>query len=80
MALGLGEAGHQSAPLGRAVIGGLAAATAATLLLLPACYALLQARAGMESISLDPDDPESRYFQSSPPRPESPSLNQGADV
>jgi multidrug efflux pump subunit AcrB len=63
MALGVGEAGHQSAPLGRAVIGGLAAATAATLLLLPACYALLQARAGRESASLDPDDPESRFFQ-----------------
>ncbi|MGE5194593.1 MAG: efflux RND transporter permease subunit [Deltaproteobacteria bacterium] len=64
MALGLGEAGHQSAPLGRAVIGGLAAATAATLLFLPACYTLLQTRAGTESISLDPDDPESRFYHS----------------
>jgi multidrug efflux pump subunit AcrB len=63
MALALGEAGHQSAPLGRAVIGGLAAATVATLLLLPACYAWLQSRAGRESASLDPDDPESRFFQ-----------------
>jgi Cu/Ag efflux pump CusA len=63
MALAFGEAGYQSAPLGRAVIGGLAAATAATLLLLPACYALLQTRAGRESASLDPDDPESRFFQ-----------------
>jgi multidrug efflux pump subunit AcrB len=63
MALAFGEAGYQSAPLGRAVIGGLAAATAATLLLLPACYALLQGRAGRESASLDPDDPDSRFFQ-----------------
>jgi len=63
IALGLGEAGHQSAPLGRAVIGGLAAATAATLLILPACYAWLQSRAGTESISLDPDDPASKFYQ-----------------
>src|ERR1019366_2579035 len=32
MALGLGEGGEQTAPLGRAVIGGLALATVATLL------------------------------------------------
>jgi hypothetical protein len=31
MALGLGEGGEQNAPLGRAVIGGLIFATAATL-------------------------------------------------
>ena len=35
MALGLGEGGEQTAPLGRAVIGGLIAATFATLLILP---------------------------------------------
>ena len=35
MALALGESGQQNAPLGRAVIGGLAAATAATLFVLP---------------------------------------------
>jgi hypothetical protein len=64
MALGLGQAGYQSAPLGRAVIGGLAAATAATLLFLPACYTWLQMRAGKESISLDPDDPQSRFYHS----------------
>lgn len=63
IALGLGEAGHQSAPLGRAVIGGLAAATLATLLILPACYAWLQHRAGTASISLDPDDPDSQHYQ-----------------
>lgn len=42
MALGLGEAGEQNAPLGRAVIGGLVAATAATLLVVPAVYATLR--------------------------------------
>jgi multidrug efflux pump subunit AcrB len=66
IALGLGEAGHQSAPLGRAVIGGLAAATLATLLILPACYTWLQNRAGTASISLDPDDPNSPHYH---PRP-----------
>jgi multidrug efflux pump subunit AcrB len=44
MALGLGESGEQTAALGRAVIGGLAAATAATLLVLPAVYALVAGR------------------------------------
>jgi multidrug efflux pump subunit AcrB len=41
LALGLGEAGAQTAPLGRAVIGGLIAATLATLFILPAAYVLL---------------------------------------
>ncbi len=41
MALGLGEGGAQTAPLGRAVIGGLVFATVATLSILPAIYALL---------------------------------------
>ncbi len=61
MALALGEAGQQNAPLGRAVIGGLAAATAATLFVLPSVFALVQSRATTESASLDPDDPESIY-------------------
>jgi len=42
MALGLGEAGEQNAPLGRAVIGGLAIATFATLFLVPIFYTLLR--------------------------------------
>jgi multidrug efflux pump subunit AcrB len=42
MALGLGEAGEQNAPLGRAVIGGLAVATLATLFLVPIVYTLLR--------------------------------------
>jgi multidrug efflux pump subunit AcrB len=59
MALGVGEGGQQTAPLGRAVIGGLAVATAATLLFLPPLFALVQARAHRRSASLDPTDPES---------------------
>src|SRR5262249_39670052 len=44
MALGLGASGEQAAALGRAVVGGLAAATLATLLVLPAIYAALAGR------------------------------------
>ena len=57
MSFGLGEGGQQTAPLGRAVLGGLAGATLATLLVLPAIFALVQARAHRRSASLDPDDP-----------------------
>jgi multidrug efflux pump subunit AcrB len=56
MALGLGEGGEQTAPLGRAVIGGLVSATMATLLVLPAVFALVQGRAHRRSASLHPDD------------------------
>jgi hypothetical protein len=62
MALGLGEGGEQSAPLGRAVIGGLTVATAATLLILPAVFTVVMNGAGSGSASLDPGDPESRYY------------------
>jgi len=44
MALGLGEAGEQNAPLGRAVIGGLALATFVTLLVVPVVYASLRVK------------------------------------
>jgi multidrug efflux pump subunit AcrB len=57
MALGLGESGQQSAPLGRAVVGGLALATVATLLVLPAMFALLS-RDQVQNISLLPQDAE----------------------
>lgn len=55
-ALALGEGGEQSAPLGRAVIGGLAASTIATLLFLPAFYVLVAPRGAHRSVSLHPDD------------------------
>jgi multidrug efflux pump subunit AcrB len=44
MALGLGEAGEQNAPLGRAVIGGLIVATLSTLFVVPIFYTLLRRR------------------------------------
>jgi multidrug efflux pump subunit AcrB len=61
MALAFGEGADATAPLGRAVIGGLAAATIATLFVLPSVYSLVQESASRASASLDPDDPESRY-------------------
>jgi multidrug efflux pump subunit AcrB len=61
MALGLGEGGEQTAPLARAVIGGLLAATLTTLFVLPAVFALLLGGAGTRTVSLDPDDPDSLY-------------------
>jgi multidrug efflux pump subunit AcrB len=48
MALGLGEGGEQNAPLGRAVIGGLLCATVATLVFVPAVFALLHGRSRHE--------------------------------
>lgn len=58
MALGLGESGQQTAPLGRAVMGSLLAATLATLLILPAVFALIQGRRSTTSASLHPLDVE----------------------
>jgi len=44
MALGLGEGGEQNAPLGRAVIGGLICATAATLIFVPVVFSIVHRR------------------------------------
>lgn len=62
MALALGESGQQNAPLGRAVIGGLIAASFATLIFLPLFFAFLQSSASLKSASLDPEDPLSQHF------------------
>jgi multidrug efflux pump subunit AcrB len=62
MAIGFGEGGSQSAPLGRAVIGGLLVSTFATLTILPSIYAILQSGASIASPSLNPMDPTSRYY------------------
>jgi multidrug efflux pump subunit AcrB len=61
MALGIGEGAQQTAPLGRAVIGGLLSATAATLLIVPLVFSMIQERAGVKSPSLDPEDPQSAF-------------------
>lgn len=62
MASGLGEAGDQSSPLGRAVIGGLIASTFAALFILPLVFAWGQSKATTQSVSLDPEDEESKYY------------------
>ena len=64
MALGIGEGAEQTAPLGRAVIGGLIAATFATLLVLPSVFAIVRKRSSRASVSLDPDDPSSGHHAS----------------
>jgi multidrug efflux pump subunit AcrB len=71
MAFGIGEGGQQTAPLGRAVIGGLLFATTATLLLLPLVFALIQGRAGTASPSLDPEDPQSVHARQQGDSPDS---------
>ncbi|MEZ5403235.1 MAG: efflux RND transporter permease subunit [Bryobacteraceae bacterium] len=53
----------QTAPLGKAVVGGLAMATVATLTALPALYAILQSGASRHSRSLDPNDPASSFYE-----------------
>jgi len=62
MALAFGEGAQATAPLGRAVIGGLIMATGATLLVLPSVFAFVQRGAGVVSASLDPDDPHGKYW------------------
>ncbi|MEO8025399.1 MAG: efflux RND transporter permease subunit, partial [Bryobacteraceae bacterium] len=55
LALAIGAGAEQNAPLGRAVIGGLIAATFATLTILPAFYAILQNKASGDA-SLLPEE------------------------
>jgi multidrug efflux pump subunit AcrB len=66
MSLGVEQGSEQNAPLGRAVIGGMALATCATLLVLPAVFTLLLGRASNRSASLDPDDPASSHYDPIP--------------
>jgi multidrug efflux pump subunit AcrB len=62
-ALALGEGAEQSAPLGRAVIGGLLASTVATLVFLPAVYVVIGRGGPARSPSLDPDDEPAERMQ-----------------
>jgi multidrug efflux pump subunit AcrB len=62
MASGLGEAGGQTAPLGRAVIGGLIASTFVSLFILPVIFYLIRRNAPVHAVSLDPDDRQSIYY------------------
>src|SRR5579864_5013408 len=54
MSLAMGEGGEQNAPLGRAVIGGLAIATVATLFFVPTVFSLLHRnRSGRTSVAFE---------------------------
>src|SRR5882762_2758430 len=61
MALAIGRGSEETAPLGRAVIGGLFAATLATLFLLPTVFGVVQKNASLKSPSLDPEDADSPF-------------------
>ncbi|MDB5090521.1 MAG: Multidrug efflux pump subunit AcrB [Mucilaginibacter sp.] len=56
MASGMGEAGEQTAPLGRAVIGGLFASTLAALFILPMVFAWVQNKTTYDEPSLMPEE------------------------
>ncbi|HEY9678529.1 MAG TPA: efflux RND transporter permease subunit [Drouetiella sp.] len=56
MSLALSEGGQVSAPLGRAVIGGLLLSTFAALTVLPVVYSVMQRKAPLTSPSVHPDD------------------------
>ncbi len=64
MALALEEGSEMTAPLGRAVIGGLVVSTFATLLVVPAIFTLLMGNKKKVSPSIDPDDSQSRHYDS----------------
>jgi multidrug efflux pump subunit AcrB len=55
MATGMGEAGDQTAPLGRAVIGGLAASMIAALFIVPLIYSVAMRKSSFEDPSLLPE-------------------------
>jgi multidrug efflux pump subunit AcrB len=61
MALALERGSQMQAPLGRAVIGGLLVSTFATLLILPAFFAIVIGQRKHVSVSVSPDDPESKH-------------------
>ena len=54
MALGLGEGGEQNAPLGRAVVGGLIFATAATLVFVPVVFSIVHRHHGRKGGARSP--------------------------
>ena len=62
MAIGHGEGGDQVAPLARAVIGGLFASTFAALIILPMAFAWMQGKTTTDSVSLDPEDKDSKFY------------------
>lgn len=70
MALALEAGSQMQAPLGRAVIGGLLVSTFATLLILPAFFALVMGQSKFRTPSLHPDDPDSCHYDAPVPKPQ----------
>jgi multidrug efflux pump subunit AcrB len=66
MALALEQGSEMTAPLGRAVIGGLVVSTFATMIIVPAIFVLLMQSAKNVSPSVDPDDPQSCHYDCGP--------------
>ncbi|PWT95685.1 MAG: acriflavin resistance protein [Bacteroidetes bacterium] len=62
MAIGIGEGGKETAPLGIAVIGGLIFSSITTLFILPLIYNSSFGKKKFVSASMDPDDKTSKYF------------------
>ncbi len=63
MALGLGEGGDQTAPLGVAVIGGLILSAISTLIFLPLIYLRATQNKSYQNPSLDPEDKDSKFYE-----------------
>jgi multidrug efflux pump subunit AcrB len=63
MAIGIGEGGDQTAPLGIAVIGGLLFSAISTLIFLPMIYHWIIGNKEYKNPSLDPEDEESTHFE-----------------
>ena len=70
MALALEEGSGMTAPLGRAVIGGLLVSTFATLLIVPSMFVIIMGEKKKVSPSLDPDDPSSRQYDAAGHEPD----------
>jgi CzcA family heavy metal efflux pump len=62
MAIGIGEGGDQTAPLGIAVIGGLAFSMFSTLVFLPVMYRRIIGKQPYKNPSLDPEDENSKNY------------------
>jgi len=62
MALALESGSQMEAPLGRAVVGGLLVSTFATLLILPAFFAIVMGSSKYKSPTLHPDDSDGKHF------------------
>ena len=73
MSLALEAGSQMQAPLGRAVIGGLVMSTVATLLIVPAVFALILGGSRRHSLSVHPDDKESAYYDPPDETPDNPS-------